>query len=251
MIQKGRGAPGLLLLALAGLCAAQTPLRDAKVMESVPVDKAIHGLAVSEGNMWSFDAVSGALLSFRSGQRTAMKKLAVRVAKPKAVAWDGKTFWCAGAEPNRVYQVDAASGAVLKTLEIETPKTVSPVSLDSLAWDGKALWVGHSAGWSSRISRVDVASGRVTLSFFSEGVPRALAADGNHVWMASYNGGELPSLLSQWTIGADAKQISRTRRFLARLPGKDPVGLARDGQTFWYADRTLKSFQRVQLPEER
>ncbi len=251
MTGRARVMAGLALMVLPGSCAGQTQLRDVKVIESVAAPAAIQGLAASDGNLWSIDSRKGTLLKFRAGERAITRAVAARVDKPKAVAWDGSTLWCAGAAANRLHQVDPASGRILKTVEIQMQKVASPVSLESLAWDGKTLWVGHSAGWSSRLSRVDVATGRVIQSLFSEGVPRALTSDGKYLWMATYNNGKLPSLLAQWTILEDPGKMSRTHKFLARLPGKEPVGLARDGQMFWYADRERKSFEKIQLPAEQ
>ncbi|MGA2325013.1 MAG: PQQ-binding-like beta-propeller repeat protein [Bryobacteraceae bacterium] len=247
---------GTMLLVLAalflGLAAAQPAkvLSEAKVADSVPAPAAIQGLSMADGVLWSIDAQKGVLTRIRVADKKVVGTLAIRVAKPRALAWDGKTLWCAGDDITKVQQVDPAEGKVLRTIEVAKPRTTSPISVEALAWDGKYLWVAYAAGWSSQLVRVDVASGRIVQSMFADGLPRGLASDGKSLWMATYNGGKAPSLLARWTILPDATKMSLTRTFVARLPGKDPVGLAWDSGAFWYADRELKVIQKVQLPAE-
>ncbi len=40
----------------------------------------------------------------------------------------------------------------------------------------------------------------------------------------------------------------QTRAIVARLPGKEPAGLAVDGGALWYADRRLQRLVQLQLP---
>lgn len=249
-----RTAAWLVVLAVLTLCggAAQQakPLRDAGVLESVPAPSAARGLTFVEGHLWSIDPQKGVLLKVSPAARKVIGTLPVRIAKPRALAWDGRSFWCAGEDVNKIHQVDAANGRILKSIEIPKGRATTPLTLEALAWDGKYLWVGYAAGWSSRVMRVDVADGRVVQSLFSEGIPRGLASDGKSLWMATYNLGKYPSLLARWTILDDPVKMSLTHVFVARLPGKEPVGLVWDSGAFWYADREQRAFLKIQLPAE-
>jgi DNA-binding beta-propeller fold protein YncE len=240
----------LLAVGVAAICTAQTPPA-VKVIDSVPAPATARGLTMSDGVLFSIDTTLGTLVTLRAGQRRVAGGTKLAIAKAKAVAWDGRSFWCAGEAADKVYQVDPQSGRILKTISVPGPNITSPASIESLAWDGKTLWVGLSAGWSSRISRLDVASGKVTQWFYANSIPAALTADDQHLWMASYNHGKQPSLLARWSIAETGDKTSLTQTFVAKLPGKDPVGLVREGKAFWYADREQRAFQKVQLPTEQ
>jgi hypothetical protein len=244
----------LLALAALALCALAAqpakPLREVTVVDSIPVPAAIQGLSMADRQLWTIDPQKAALTRIGTADKKVLGTLTSPVAKPRALAWDGKTLWCAGEDVTKVQQVDPAGGKVLRTLDVAKPRSSSPVTAEALAWDGKYLWMAYSAGWSSSLLRIDVATGRVVESLFADGIPRGLATDGKSLWMATYNGGKAPSLLARWTILEDAAKMSLTHTFVARLPGMDPVGLAWDGGAFWYTDRALKAIQKIQLPAE-
>jgi hypothetical protein len=245
----------LFALSALTLCAqaAQTakPLREVKVVDSIPVKATLQGLSLADGQLWAINPQKVTLTRIGTVEKRVLATMTSRVAKPRALAWDGKTLWCAGEDITKVHQVDPAKGKVLRTIEVAKLATTSPISVEAMVWDGKYLWMAYAAGWSSRLVRVDVAGGSVVQSLFAEGLPRGLATDGKSLWMAAYNGGKTPSFLARWTILEDATTMSLTHAFVARLPGRDPLGLAWDHGAFWYADRETKVIQKVQLPAEQ
>lgn len=224
------------------------PLRELEVVDSMPVRATLQGLTVAAGQLWTIDQRKAALTKIGTAEKKTLATVVIQVAKPRALAWDGKVLWCAGSDITKVHQVDPTNGKVIRTIEVAKPATASPISVEAMVWDGKYLWLAYAAGWSSRLVRVDVANGRVVQSLFAEGLPRGLATDGKSLWMATYNGGKTPSFLARWTILEDATKMSLTHSFIARLPGRDATGLAWDNGVFWYADRETKAIQKVQLP---
>lgn len=241
----------LAVLAMPGAFAATAPrVPEARPIASLPIPAARQGLTAVEGHLWTIDTRTGVLLKIRASDGKTVATLRSPVAKPRALAWDGKALWCAGARGDRLYRIDPKEGRLLKSLPAPKLKASSSTTLEALAWDGGHLWVGIAAGWSSSLIQVDPESGKVLQSIFAEGYPRALASDGKSLWMANYNEGKSPSMLARWTILKDATKMSLTHTFVACLPGRDPSGLTWDGKGLWYADRGMKAFQKLRLPAE-
>ncbi|TFG80730.1 MAG: hypothetical protein E4H23_01475 [Chrysiogenales bacterium] len=239
-----------LALSMTAASFAQTSPRESKILESFSLEENIRGLAASGSLLWSIDSERGVLLQVSKQKRAVLKRLKIETPRLRTLTGDGKVLWGSGEDPRKLFCLDAANGKIIRILEIRAEKTAGVESLEALAWDGKSLWAGYSAGWSSRILRIDPESGVIKGSFYSEGIPRGLTADGTYLWMATYNEGKYPSLLARWTIQDDSGKMSLSHRFIVRLPGKNPVGLAREGKAFWYADQDKKTIVKIRVPEE-
>lgn len=239
-----------LTLAVAAASIAQTPFREPKIIESFSLAENIRGLVASGNLLWSLDSERDLLLQVSKKKRAVLTRLKLEAPKLRTLTGDGKTLWGSGEDPRKLFCLDAANGKIIRVLEIRAEKTAGGESLEALAWDGKSLWAGYSAGWSSRILRIDPESGVIKGSFYSEGIPRGLTADGTYLWMATYNEGKFPSLLARWAIQDDSGKMSLSHRFIVRLPGKNPVGLAREGKAFWYADQERNTIVKIRVPEE-
>jgi hypothetical protein len=242
--------------------------QDAAVLKSVPAPDAIGGLTFAEGHLWSIDARKNVLLKIDPATGEVVATQRVEVKKARGLAWDGRSFWCGRDDGRFVDQVDASSGKVLKSLDRRptsappgySPDPQAPVSqysLQALAWGGKSLWGVFERGMGSSVVRIDLSDGRTVNATTAEGIPLGLASDGKWLWMATYDTGRGRALLVRWTIPQANEVVSlpiqgfeQTRRIAARLPGKEPAGLAWDGSALWYADRKLKQLMRLQLPPE-
>jgi hypothetical protein len=263
---------GLALLVMSAARPAalhRAELPDAEVLTSVPVPDAVGGLSFAGDHLWSIDAKKNMLLKIdpASGAVVATQPLEVR--KAKGLAWDGRSFWCGRDGGRFIEQVDASSGKVLKSFDrsmaLAPPQSGSSAqapaesqySLQALAWDGKSLWGVFERGMGSSVVRINVADGRTVNATTAQGIPLGLASNGKWLWMATYDTGNGRALLVRWAIPQEnevvstpAQGIARTRTIVARLPGKDPAGLAWDGGALWYADKKLKTIMKLQLPPE-
>jgi hypothetical protein len=262
---------GLALATIPGAHpAAQRPpgVPDAVVLQSVPAPDAIGGLTFAEGHLWSIDTKKNVLLEIDPANGAVVATQRLEAKKTRGLAWDGRSLWCGRDDGRFVDQIDASSGKVIKSLDRRpmsappgySPDPQAPVSqpsLQALAWGGKSLWGVFERGMGSSVVRVDVSDGRTVNATFAQGIPLGLASDGKWLWMATYDTGRGRALLVRWTIPQGNEVVSfpiqgieRTRTIVARLPGKDPAGLAWDGSALWYADRKLKQLMRLQLPPE-
>jgi sugar lactone lactonase YvrE len=158
----------------------------------------------------------------------------------RSIAHDGKQLWCADAEERTVYRCDAAKNKAQPAFEVPQPSAGGKsATLGGMTFDGKHLWLGTIDGWSSKMSCIDPADGTVTKSYFSKGYPRALACDGTHLFSASDNGGIRSGIIYQYRLsdGAFVSQMD--------TPGKQPVGLAWDGQHLYCADQETNQIYKL------
>jgi hypothetical protein len=252
---------------------AQIPvgLPDAAVITSLPAPEAIRGLTFANRRLWSIDARKDVLLEIDAANGTVLSAQAIDVKRARGLAWDGHSFWC-GNDDGRLIQVDAKSGRVLKSYD-RRPFSGAinvadvPFTLQGLAWDGKSLWAAYDGLNAQRapvfgqpdegynLVRVDVSDGHDAVNASVQQIPLGLASDGKSLWMATYDAGRGRALLVRWTIpdrystvNAPSRVMGRTGLAIARLPGKEPAGLAWDGSALWYADRQQKQFMKLALP---
>jgi hypothetical protein len=242
---------------------------DAVVVRAVPAPDGIHDLTFAEGHLWSIDTKKSALLEIdpTSGNIVATRPFDVK--KARGLTWDGRSFWCGRDDGRFLDQVEKSSGKVVRSLdrrptsappgyEPSSQVPYSPYSMQALAWDGKGLWGAFERGLVGSVVRIDPSHGRTVNAMPAQAMPLGLASDGKSLWMATYDTGRGRALLVRWTIpqvnevvSVPLQGVERTRTVVARLPGKEPAGLAWDGSALWYADRKQRQIMQLQLPSEQ
>jgi len=192
------------------------------------------------------------------------KTLALTLKTPTGVAWDGRHLWVGDLDSAKLYELDAATGKVLTSIDApgyqtqglawdgsqlwvidaldKTAYALDPVTgitrralpLDTdtakgIAWDGSALWtVDAGAGV---ISRLDVGDGTTFKSFpapnaHARGDELGLAFDGAHLWVSDR--------LTDTIYRIDPATGAVLDSFAS--PGPYPAGLAWDGSRLWCVD---------------
>lgn len=158
----------------------------------------------------------------------------------RGLVWHDQHLWSSDNGTRKLYKLDRADGTVRARVKAPIPRTEGrQPEQGGLASDGKHLWTGVVSGWSSRMSQVDPASGSVIRSYFTKGVPRALASDGTFIWSATENGGKRSGIVYKYKL-SDGLHVSQFD-----TPGNYPTGLAFDGRCLWCVDRETKKIYRL------
>jgi hypothetical protein len=245
------------LVMLDALCLSQQKTRvesksqlpEAAIMSSLKV-KSIKpvGVVILEGQLVAIDSITASIkkIDVKSGKLTSSVKLAVK--SPVGLATDGKAFWVADNTVKKILQVDPKSGAVLKSLEVPIDGDREHTTISAIASDGNVLWVALSAGWSSKILKLDATSGKLIMWVFAECLPRGLATDGKTLYILAYNKGVFPGNVNRMIISDDVKVMSHSNTLLCKTPGKEPSGMVLDGKALWISDKASKSIQKITLP---
>jgi streptogramin lyase len=219
-----------------------------KIIESIKMpDIMPHGLVMAQQALWTVDSKQRALKKIDLETKRVVSTVPLQVREPRGVAWDGRTFWIVDNREKAVHQVELEKGAILRTVVVPINFDKEKAVLEAAAFDGKHLWVAYFAGWSSRILRMDPATGEVLQSMLAKGHPGALATDGKRLFMVSYNQGKYTGVISERTIAEDADQMNLSMKIVGRTPGNEPVGMACDGEYLWIADRNMKAVHKVSL----
>ena len=187
------------------------------------------------------------------------------------LAFDGKHLWCADRATRTIFQVDAATGKVLK--QFPTPGQHAA----ELEWDDGCLW--HVDGRTRKVYRIDAKEGKVASEFPAPGGdppgivrlrdallvsdwndsvvytvdardgkvrktqwsplahPWGMATDGRLVWFANGDGGEVVAVdVDRWqTVTA------------VPVPTSQPTGIALDGDGLWVAGMGEDRLWRVEI----
>lgn len=264
MIYNNRSIPKILTFCIAFSmlflfsCSAKTKpqvvengtlLPKSNIISTIEIPEFyIQGIALAKDHLWGIDSKKRELLKIDMRTRKIVDSVRTEVKSPRGLAWDGKYFWSADNETKMVHQIDPSSGKIIRSLDVPIYGKKESAVLEAVAWDGKYLWVAYSAGWSSRIHRMDIETGEVVLSLFADCYPRGLATDGKYLWVMCYNLGKYPGVIDQRSISDDSGKMNLSRKFLVRTIGKEPTGISFDGKYLWVADKEMKSLQRIELP---
>ena len=157
---------------------ATTPLR---------VGERPGGLTEGGGAVWAFHFLQPAVTRIDEARATATR-LDVPGASGVGLAYGGGSLWLLSGRPNRVLELDPASGAVRRTIALN-PRLARNGSLIDAWW----LAYGEGAVWATLpnyngIARVDVATGSVRYVPLDQGRPFGIAAGGGSAWVATDRG---------------------------------------------------------------
>lgn len=140
---------------------------------------------------------------------------------PKGLAYDGTYFWLVDNFTNKLYKLNASTGATISTCNTPGPEP------NGLAYNSGSLFVGDS--YNDTIYNVDPATCGTIASFTSPGnTPKGLVHDGTFLWNADSNTDTIYKLNP--TTGAIISSFTS--------PGDTPRGLAMHNQKLWVADET-------------
>lgn len=174
---------------------------------------------------------------------------------PNALAFDGEYIWVYNASDEALTKLRASSGQVVGTFEIG-PESGFYGGIGDLLFDGEHIWVSYPQ--TRRLVQVRASDGKVlrTLRFDSSSTavasakdtmlkldlaPRALAFDGEHVWVASSL--ERGDTLAK--IRASDGEVIRIIPFDGR-----PAALAFDGEHIWVANASNDTVAKINPGDE-
>lgn len=145
--------------------------------------------------------------------------------QPVGIVFDGKDLWVVDGGDDALYRVNAAHGAIIETLDMET--ITSPIAIP--AFDGSNIWVPVTDGLKI-VSTSAPARLLATLSGNGLGSDNlAVAFDGERMMVTNHGG----TTVSLW------KASSLTPLGNLNLgTGKSPGGVCSDGLHFWIAVNT-------------
>jgi sugar lactone lactonase YvrE len=202
-------------------------------------------------HLWVVDSKNRRLQKIDTKSKKVVDSMAIDIDAPRGLAWDGKFYWITDNRTKMVHRLNPSNGKVTYSIKVPVQGDEESAVLEAVTWDGKYLWVAYSAGWSSRIIKMNVHTGEALLSMFANCLPRGLASDGKYLWVTSYNKGKYPGVVSRRIIMDDPVKMNRSRVFLGKTPGKEPAAMAFDGKYLWVADKAMKSLQRIWFFPER
>ena len=209
------------------------------------------GIALVGERLWAVNSRAKQLQEFNPRDGRLISSVDAPVKAVRGLAWDGKALWCTDDAAKMVHQLDPATGRIMRSLAVPIYGDKKAAHLEAVAWNGKDLWVAYSAGYSSRIHRMNAQTGEIVLSMLAKCLPRGLSADTKHLWVVAYNGERHPGAIIRRIISDDAGKMNLSRTVIARTQGRKPTAIALDGQHLWVADRDMKVLQKVAIPRGR
>lgn len=198
------------------------------------------GLAFDGKHLWVGDDQTDKLYQLDPQTGKVLATLDAPGGELRGLAFDGQNLWTSDNASRRLVRLDRSQGRVLARIAAPVlPLRNQPQELGGLCWDGKHLWSGIVAGFSSRMNQVDPQTGAVRKFYFTKGYPRALACDGTYLWNATDNAGRRAGLIYRYRL-SDGLFVSQLD-----TPGDWPSGLAVDGKSLWVVDRETKQIYRL------
>jgi hypothetical protein len=189
---------GALFVSNRTTTVSQVDPATGSVLSSFTAPKIIFSLTFDGTNFWGADVDDNLLVQFNS-TGALLATLPAPGAFPTGIAWDGQSLWVLSKNLQTIYQVNPATGAVLKSFA--TPNAGPNSFPVGLGFDGSHLW---STDWQTNLANeLDPATGAVLRSFVAprgsdavNGNPRlssvsGVAFDGQCLWMSQASIGHL------------------------------------------------------------
>ena len=137
--------------------------------------------------MWAFSFLGGDVTRI-DAVTGAARTLHVAGAVATGIAYGGGSLWLLTTQPSRILEVDPATGAVRRTVDLNAPfaPAYSVIETWWLAYGDGAVWATlPNAG---AVARLDVASGKVVYARTPYGRPFGVAVGGGSAWVATDHG---------------------------------------------------------------
>lgn len=200
-------------------------------------------LAWDGTHLWVLDDQDQRAYEIDPGTGDVLRAVTLPADEPSGLAWREGQVWVSDAAGLRLKRLKADLETVSQALPApgvsDSPATAFRPG--ALTADGKTLWSGAIAGWSSRISQVDTLTGEILRFVFTKGFPEGVATDGEVLWTVTSNGGRRLGIVYAYDYESGL--------YLSHFdtPGDEPVGLAFDGEALWCADRKTLTIHRLAL----
>lgn len=220
------------VLAMGGLAMAQVEVAFPSPVKGGKFTVFAYGPA----RVLVLDAAAKAGYVLDTAKKTRIGSFTTELETVAAATWADKELWVLDQGTAKIYQLDPRRGAVIGEVAAPKPEVEGEWSYEGLAWDGEYLWVAYFAGYSSTLSSVDRATGKVVLSFYADAHPRGIYSDGKYLWTLCYNGEKLPSVVDRRALVAKAFDMVKNREFIGKVEVANPRGLAFDGERFLTLD---------------
>jgi DNA-binding beta-propeller fold protein YncE len=228
---------------------SKSQLPEAKVLSTLKVTKINPvGIVMFEGLLVVVDSAGSTINKYDIKKAKLKEAVQLAVKSPRGLATNGRTLWIADNTSKKVHQIDPGTGAILKSFEVPIDADKEHTFIEAIACDDSFLWVALSAGWSSKILKIDAETGQLIISVFAECLPRGLAIDGKTLYILAYNKGVFKGNVNKMTISDNVKEISLSNTLICQTPGYEPSGIAIDGNDLWISDKRSKSIQKISLP---
>jgi hypothetical protein len=173
------------------------------------------GLAWDGEHLWHSDAGTERIYCFtRDG--TLVRELACPDVRT-CLSWDGRHLWQVAGRPKRLRCLDAADGAIVRVVEIDSERACG------IEIDHDAYWLTYEG--EGRIELRSLEDNRVIRSFGAEPRIAGIALADGTLWYAADQLGVL--------VAVDPATGDERER---RSVGGTPTGLTWDGERLWYAD---------------
>jgi DNA-binding beta-propeller fold protein YncE len=199
-------------------------------------------LAWDGAYLWNADDSTDMVYKIDPSTGKVLSSFSLPDCKLRGLTYDGTYLWCSDNSNKKIYKLNTLKDSIISSITISKPKGEGPWETGGLTWDGRYLWRGRIAGWSSRMEQVDPKTGSVIKFYFGYGFPRALASDGVFLWCASPDGGGRKfGIIYKYQL-SNGKYITDFN-----APGPFPSGLAFDGKYLWCADKRTRRIYKITI----
>jgi streptogramin lyase len=142
------------------------------------------GLTANERAVWAFHFLQGTVTRIDLAT-TATARLQVAGAQATGIAYGEGSLWLLTTQPARVLELDPATGAVKRTIDLRPPfpQRRSLIQTWSLAFADQAVWATLSN--NGAVARIDSIAGEVRYVRIPYGNPFGIAVGAGSAWVAT------------------------------------------------------------------
>jgi len=234
----------IVILFLTGFFIADSSAAPGDILLSFPAPgSGPRDLAWDGTHLWILDDQEQRAYEVDPTTGDLLRTVTLPAAEPVGLAWWEGQAWVSDAAGLQLKRMNAGLEEVSQVLPApgvsDSPATAFRPG--ALTADGKTLWSGAIAGWSSRVSQVDAFTGKIIRFVFTKGFPEGVATDGDVLWTVTSNGGHRLGIVYAYDYESGL--------YLSHFdtPGDEPAGLAFDGEALWCADRKTMTIHRLAL----
>jgi glutamine cyclotransferase len=225
------------------------PLPEATIIASMNLKNiSSTGLASFENQLFVLDSTEAVIKKFDPNNDEPKGLIKLSIKSPKGLTSDGKAIWIADNATKKILQIDPKTGDVIKSFDVPIDADPEHTSIEAIAANGSNIWVALSAGWSSKILKLNSTDGKLISWVFADCLPKGLATDGKELYILAYNKGVLPGSVKKMIISDDMKKMNLSSVFICKTPGKEPSAITMVGKELWISDNVLRTVQKIKLP---
>lgn len=231
-----------LVLLMAGLGIATAHADPGEILQSFPAPgDGVRDLSWDGSHLWLLDETAAKLYRIDPGTGASTTEQTIDIAAAKGIAWQAGRLWLTDSTAGEVLKLNLINHQFEQRFDTPRLSENNACQPSALAAFENDLWCGTIAGWSSRVNQLDPVTGEVKRWFFSKGFPEGIATDGQSIWTVTHNAGDRVGLVYRYDY--------ETGMFISQFdtPGRQPAGLAYDGEALWCADRETATIYRLAI----